>query len=109
MHAVLFQLTHLHASLHSFVFDADMGGSLLKETCTGPLYPKSAALCVAVCCSVLQRGEICCEQRSDIKDALLPIKEDQTVSNVTCMSPHMRPICYQKSPTAKLPLFAMKL
>ena len=64
IHSLLFQLTHLHASLHSsFFFGADMGGSVLKEMCTGPSYPNSAALCVAwrwgafkcvaVCCSVV--------------------------------------------------------
>ena len=105
------------ARLPAFTFccGADMGGTLLKETCTGHSYPKSAALCVAsrwgafkcvaVCCSVVS----CVARRDLISNAHdCPSNKTYTSSKRTCMSPHMRPKCYQKSPTPRLFLFAIK-
>jgi len=87
----------MHPCIHLFFFGADMGGSVLKETCTGPSYPKvrrcvlhgfavcsivlqcvavccSVLQCVVMCCSVLQWFAVCCKSMPHIKSALLPIK-----------------------------------
>ena len=76
----------------------------------------SVLQCVAVCCSVLQcitvrSGVVQCVASRDLisKAPYCPSNKAYTSSKDTCMSPHMRPIYYQISPSAKISLFAIKL